>query len=59
MNLPDAHSLTNLSARSLVDGIILGKIRRYGFDGESVSLGVDLEVSKAHVKPRGSLPAYE
>lgn len=58
MNVPDAHSLTYLSARSLVDGMVLGRIRNYGFDGESVSLGLDLEVSKAIVKPRGSLPAY-
>lgn len=58
MNFPDTHSLTYLSARSLADEIVLGRIRRYGLDRESVSLGLDLEVLKAHVKPIGFLPAY-
>lgn len=44
MNVPDSHSLTYLSARSLADGMVWGRIRRYGLDGENVSLGLDLEV---------------
>jgi hypothetical protein len=37
---------------SLVGGTVLGRIRRCGFVGRSLSLGISFEVSKDHTIPR-------
>jgi hypothetical protein len=47
-NIP--YRLICLNAWSLVSGTVLGRIRRHGLAGGSVSLRIDFEVSKDHAR---------
>lgn len=49
--------LLHLEAWSLVGGIALGRIRRYGLVGRGMSLGVGFKVSKAHAGNPSCLPS--